>query len=109
MNPILSAILVLTGIGLVAAAILVVAAKIMFVPTDERVSEIQEALPNANCGACGFAGCSDYAAAVASGKAATNLCVPGADAVAAKVAGIMGVAAEDVVEMLGVVRCRGCW
>ncbi|MEG2083395.1 MAG: 4Fe-4S binding protein, partial [Oscillospiraceae bacterium] len=42
------------------------------------------------------------------GKAVTNLCVPGADGVAKEIADIMGVAAQDVVEMTGVVACRGC-
>lgn len=105
---ILNAVLVLAGIGLVCAVGLVFAAKFMFVPSNPKIDEVVEVLPGANCGACGFAGCSDYAKAVAEGKAETNLCVPGADAVAAKVAAIMGVAAADVVEMTAVVACRGC-
>lgn len=108
MSAVLQAVLVLAGIGIIASVGLVVAAKFMFVPTNPRVDEVLEVLPGANCGACGFAGCSDYAAAVANGKAAANCCVPGADAVAAKVAAIMGVEAEDVVEKCAVVACRGC-
>ncbi len=106
--PIVYAVLVLAGIGLVASGMLVVASKLMYVPTDERAARVREALPGANCGACGFAGCDDYAAAVAAGKAETNLCVPGADKAAAEVAAVMGKEALDVVEMTAVVACRGC-
>lgn len=54
---------IVTGMGLIAAVILTVASKLMYVPVDERVAAIREVLPGANCGACGFAGCDDYAAA----------------------------------------------
>ena len=108
MNPIVAAVLVVSGIGLVCGLLLVIAAKFMYVPTDETVSKVREVLPGANCGACGFAGCDDYAAAVATGKASTNKCIVGADPVAAAVAEVMGVAAQDVVEMTSVVACRGC-
>ena len=37
----------------------------------------------------------------------TNLCVPGADAVAAQIAALLGVEAEDVVEKIAVVQCAG--
>ena len=37
----------------------------------------------------------------------TNLCVPGADGAAAAIAEIMGVEAEDVVEMVAYVKCNG--
>ncbi|MEG2233786.1 MAG: RnfABCDGE type electron transport complex subunit B [Oscillospiraceae bacterium] len=105
---ILYAVLVLTGIGFLAAIGLVVASKIMFVPTNENVEKVRGVLPGANCGACGFAGCDDYAAAVAKGSAETNLCVPGADKTASAVAGIMGQKALDVIEKTAVVACKGC-
>ena len=65
MNPILMAILLVTVIGLIGAVILVIASIVMFVPVDERVEKITEALPGANCGACGKAGCHAFAVACA--------------------------------------------
>ena len=44
-------------IGLVAGIILTIASKVMFVPVDQLVLDVREALPGANCGACGFNGC----------------------------------------------------
>ena len=67
MNPVLVAVLVLGGVGLVCAALLVVASKFMAVPVDERFPKIRECLPGANCGGCGYAGCDGYANALVDG------------------------------------------
>ena len=95
------------AIGLVLGALLAVASKIFYVKKDEKAEEIVSVLPGANCGSCGFAGCSAYAASVASGEAKINCCSPGGQAVADKIAGIMGVTAEAVVEKCAVVLCSG--
>ena len=65
MNPILTPVLLVVALGFVFAVILTIAAKVFFVPVDETVVKLREALPGANCGGCGFAGCDDYAAALA--------------------------------------------
>lgn len=109
MNLVLYAVLILGGIGLLASVVLVIASKLMYVPTDERATQIAEVLPGANCGSCGFAGCADYAAAIAAGKAALNLCVPGGAAVAAKVGDIMGETVETKERMVAVIACRGSY
>ena len=95
------------GIGLLSSIILVVAAKVMALPADELFDKVRAELPGANCGACGYAGCDDYAKAVAHDGAKTNLCVPGGDAVGHKLSEAMGVAFEDVEEQYAVVRCSG--
>ena len=107
-SAVLTAVLVLVGIGAVCAILLVVASKYMAVPEDEKFPAIRECLPGANCGACGYAGCDGYAKALADGsETRTNLCVPGADGAAAAIAGVLGVEAEDVVEMVAYVKCNG--
>ena len=90
MNSILLAVAVLSGIGLLGAVILVLASHFMHVVEDERVGKVLECLPGANCGACGYAGCADYAKAIVEG-APVNKCVPGGAATAAAAAAIMGV------------------
>ena len=65
MNPILTPVLLVVALGFVFAVILTIAAKVFFVPVDETVVKLREALPGANCGGCGFAGCDDCAAALA--------------------------------------------
>lgn len=108
---ILIATLIVAGIGLVCAIMLVLAAKFFAVSEDETEKQIRECLPGANCGACGYAGCDGYAKALAESKDGepikSNLCIPGADAVAKQIAEILGVEFEDVIEQVAVIHCYG--
>ena len=99
--------LILGGCGILAGVLLTVAAKVFHVEVDERIEKIGESLPQANCGACGFAGCADYAAAIVQKGSATNLCRPGGADAAGKIAAILGTAAAEVVPMTAVVHCNG--
>lgn len=103
---ILIAVGVVSAVGLVCGIVIAVASKVMEVKEDERVNAIRDCLPGANCGACGYTGCDSYAKALVNGEK-TNLCIPGADAVAKKIADVLGVEAENVVEMVAVVSCNG--
>lgn len=108
MNEILIPIIAVGAIGLVCAVMLVVASKLLAVPPDEKFEKIRSCLPGANCGTCGYTGCDGYAHALADGKETrTNLCIPGADAAATEIAAALGVDAQDVVEMVAYVACRG--
>ena len=107
MGGIGAASIVVLIIGLVAGIILTLAAHFLAVPVDERVAQVREALPGANCGACGFAGCDEYAQKLVEEGAATNLCPPGGADTAAKIAALLGVSAEDVVPTMAVVHCNG--
>lgn len=108
MNPILLAVIIVSAIGLIGGLVLAIASIVMAVPKDEKAEKIEECLPGANCGACGFSGCSGYAKALSEGKAeSTSLCAPGGAEVAAKVAKVMGVANESVKPMTAVVLCQG--
>ena len=63
MMDILIPVVLVAAVGLVFAVILTIASKIFYVPVDETVTNLRAELPGANCGACGFAGCRQYAAA----------------------------------------------
>lgn len=99
--------LILGGCGVLAGILLTVASKVFHVEVDERVEKISASLPQANCGACGFAGCADYADAIVNNGAPTNLCRPGGAEAAAKIAEVLGTAAADVIPMTAVVHCNG--
>lgn len=107
MDPILIAILVLGGMGLLFGLVLAIASRVFYVKTDPRLDQLIEALPGANCGGCGFSGCAAYAQAVLEGKAPVGKCASGGDAAAEKMAEIMGVKAEKVVRKVALVRCSG--
>lgn len=99
-------IILVAGFGLVFSVVLVIASKLMAVKTDERFAAVRAVLPGVNCGACGYAGCDDYAKALCEG-AKTNLCTPGGDGVSAEISGVLGVEVADVIEEFAVVRCGG--
>ena len=61
MNLILIAVISLGAIALVLAAILYVASKKFAVYEDPRIAQVGEVLPQANCGGCGYPGCSGFA------------------------------------------------
>ncbi len=100
-------IIIVGSIGLLSSIVLVIAAKVMAVPADELFEAVRAELPGANCGACGYAGCDDYAKACAHNGAKTNLCIPGGSEVAKKVSAALGVVSEDVEPQYAIVRCSG--
>jgi len=104
---ILIAVLILGGLGLLFGLILAIASKVFYVETDPRLEKLNEALPGANCGGCGYAGCGAYAEAVLKGEAEIGKCASGGNESAEKMSEIMGVKAEKVVRRVALVRCSG--
>ncbi|WP_243546620.1 RnfABCDGE type electron transport complex subunit B [Pseudodesulfovibrio tunisiensis] len=85
-----SSILVLFVLGLTMAAILAAASRILHVEEDPLVAEVEACLPGANCGGCGYPGCSAAARAVVNGEAEPNVCVAGGNDIASQIALAMG-------------------
>jgi electron transport complex protein RnfB len=85
----------LGAMGLIFGWILAFASKKLAVESDPRITEIIEVLPGANCGACGYPGCSGLAEAIVNGAAPVGACPVGKAPVAAKIAVIMGVEFDD--------------
>ena len=108
MLDILTGVLALGGIGLVFGLLLTLANKIFEIPSDPKRDAVRNALPGANCGGCGFAGCDALADAIAAGTAPINACPVGGAAVAGEIAKIMGVeAAGGQVRNIATVVCQG--
>lgn len=105
--PILYAIVAMAGLGMVLSAVLGLAAKVFYVYVDPRVDQIADTLPGANCGGCGYAGCSDFAEAVVEGKAAPNQCVACGKDSALQICSILGLAAEEKERKVARIFCRG--
>ena len=102
----LAGMLVIGGIGLIASILLGIASRLFYVAVDPVVQETTETLPGINCGACGFAGCSSCAKAIAKGRANPDACTAGGPDVALAVAGVLGV----TVEVKEPDKARlGCW
>lgn len=108
MNLILIALIVLGVIGAVGALVLFGVAKKFYVYEDPRVGQVEEVLPGANCGGCGFAGCHGLADACVKATSLDGLMCPvGGAETMAKVASILGMEAGAAEPKVAVVRCSG--
>lgn len=104
----LAAVVTMGAMGVLASVGLGIAAKKFAVEIDPKIADIDSALPHANCGACGYAGCMGFAMAVAGGSAPVSGCTAGGASTAAKIAAVMGVAAPEMPQrMLSRVYCLG--
>ncbi len=102
----------LSAIGIVAAVVLYFVARKFNVIEDPNIDVVEEALPAANCGGCGFAGCRNFAEAiVAKAKKDGSLegfnCPVGGSEVMKIVADALGLEAEEQEPLIAVVRCNG--
>jgi Na+-translocating ferredoxin:NAD+ oxidoreductase RNF subunit RnfB len=107
MIEIIIAIGILGGLGLIFGLVLAAASKVFYVETDPRLEKLNECLPGANCGGCGYAGCGGYAEAVLNGEAPIGKCASGGNECAQTMAEIMGVKADAVTRKVALVRCSG--
>lgn len=111
MNFILIAVAVLGGIALVSAVVLYVCSKKFAVYEDPRLGQVTALLPGANCGGCGYPGCSGMASALVKGADAGSLdglyCPVGGAEVMGQVADLLGMAVANTEPKVAVVRCNG--
>lgn len=102
---ILFAGLVLFALTLLFATLLSVAKEKLRVDEDPRIALVADALPAANCGGCGMAGCADFAKAVVEQRAACTGCPVGGSETAARIAEILGIEVVATYPFRPVVHC----
>jgi electron transport complex protein RnfB len=107
MSPIVITPAAIGAIGLVCGIALALAARFLAVEEDPRIEAVENLLPGANCGGCGYAGCADYAKAIVVDGTAINLCAPGGGEVLEKLAHLMGQDAVAATRMVAIVLCGG--
>ena len=111
MHLIWIAVLILGAVGLVSALVLFVASRKFAVEEDPRIGEVSEVLPQANCGGCGYPGCSGFAGACVKAADAGSLdgmlCPVGGQPVMERVASILGMSVAVAAPKVAVVRCNG--
>ncbi|MDR0408795.1 MAG: RnfABCDGE type electron transport complex subunit B [Spirochaetaceae bacterium] len=106
MNIILVTAIFAAALALVLGILLGIFRKVFNVKTDVFIGLIRETLPGANCGACGFAGCDGFAAAVAAHEAAPDRCTVSDAESSKKRAELMGETA-DIKPVVAVAACQG--
>jgi Na+-translocating ferredoxin:NAD+ oxidoreductase RNF subunit RnfB len=105
---ILFTILTLVAIGAAAAIILYFVAQKFKVYEDPRIDEVEDALPAANCGGCGFAGCRNFAETLVKSESWDDLfCPVGGNETMANAAALLGREAIEQAPRVAVVRCNG--
>jgi H+/Na+-translocating ferredoxin:NAD+ oxidoreductase subunit B len=116
--PLLAALFALVGLGVVFGALLGYAAVRFKTEGNPIVDQINEILPQTQCGQCGHPGCRPYAEAIADGEA-INRCPPGGQAGVQALADLLDVEAipldeehgEESVTQVAYIRedeCIGC-
>ena len=83
------AALLALGLGTLFALILLIASIKLRVVVDPKIDEVHKALPNIDCGACGYAGCASYAKAVVANPELLGKCSPGGSETANAIARIL--------------------
>lgn len=103
----------LTVLGIVAviavifALLIVLVSKLCFVKEDEKTKAVSERLAGANCGGCGYAGCADFAKALAEGKASINDCGATSNEEKEEIAKILEIPFSASAKVFAVVKCAG--
>ncbi len=106
---ILYATIVIAALGTILGIGLSIAHKFLAVEKNQLAVDIEEALPGANCGACGYPGCSGYASALSSEKnIPINLCTPGGANVERIIAKLLNLEAgsSDNKKMVAYIHCN---
>ncbi len=91
----IQSILMMGGLGVAIGTALVIASKAFYVYEDPKVVAIDDVLPGANCGGCGFPGCTANAEAIVKGEQDVNSCVAAGEETAMAIAAIMGVSMSE--------------
>lgn len=94
-------------LGASLAMLLAVANRRLYVFEDPRIDQVEEMLPHSNCGACGTAGCRNFAEAVVIGTLAPAKCTVNAPQQNMLIADFLGVAAGDMEKHVARLACAG--
>ncbi len=101
------ALLALGSLTLLLAAMIITANKKLHVIEDPRIDQVEDMLPHANCGACGYPGCRQFAEALVSGKALPGKCTVSSEEGREAIAGFLGVALGAEEKRVARLACGG--
>ncbi|TRX49865.1 RnfABCDGE type electron transport complex subunit B [Fulvivirga sp. M361] len=101
------ALAALGGLTLLLAIMLIVANKKLYVYEDPRIDVVEDLLPHANCGACGFPGCRPFAEALVSGSVLPGKCTVSSEEGQVAIANFLGVALGAEEKQVARLACAG--
>lgn len=97
----------LTVTALALGGCIVLVSKKFYVYEDPLIETITKLLPNANCGACGYPGCSQFAAALVETRNPQLACPVGGEAIAESIGPILGMKLAEAQPVVCAIRCQG--
>ena len=104
---ILIAIAALGGLTLLLALMLIIANKKLYVYEDPRIEVVEDMLPHANCGACGFPGCRPFAEALVAETILPGKCTVSSEEGHVAIAEYLGVALGAEEKRIARLACAG--
>lgn len=104
---VLTAVGAIGGLTLVLASLLVIASKKLYVDEDPRIDIVEEMLPHANCGACGYPGCRPFAEALVSGASTPGKCTVSSEEGRMRIADFLGVDVGAQEKWVARLACAG--
>jgi electron transport complex protein RnfB len=107
MTNILIAVAFMASLGLLLAYVLVLANRRLYVYEDPRIDEVEEMLPHANCGACGTAGCRDFAEKLVGGVVKPGKCTVNSADMNQFIANFLGVDLGSEEKIVARLACAG--
>lgn len=102
-----SAGMFMATLGVLLAGILAFANRRLYVFEDPRIEAVEELLPKSNCGACGSAGCRNFAEKVVAGEIVPAQCTVNSAAQTGLIANLLGVDAGDIERRVARLACAG--
>ena len=97
----------LGGLAFGLTTLLVLANRLLHVEEDPRIELVEDMLPHANCGACGFPGCRPFAEALVRGDAQPGGCTVSSEAERGHVATFLGVEVGAAEKRVARLACAG--
>jgi Na+-translocating ferredoxin:NAD+ oxidoreductase RNF subunit RnfB len=104
---VLTAVGAIGGLTLTLASLLVLANRKLHVEEDPRIDVVEELLPAANCGACGYPGCRPFAEALVLRQALPGKCTVSSDEGRARIADYLGVEVGAQEKIVARLACAG--
>lgn len=101
------AALFMGGLGLLLASVIAIANRKLHVHEDPRIDVVEEMLPHANCGACGYPGCRAFAEATVKGVIEPAKCTVNTKEMSQKLADFLGVALGQSDKRVARLACAG--
>lgn len=95
------------GLGILMGVVIAVASRRFYVQEDPRIDEVEDRLPHANCGACGYPGCRPFAEALVKGEAPPSKCTVSSQDEIKAIASLLGVDMGSTEKRVARLACAG--